>query len=448
MRVVLVSYTFPPVGGAGVGRVLKLSKFLPEHGIEPVVLTAANPSVPVQDPGLARDLPPDLEIHRVRTLEPSYRMKRAAWRERAAREASGGRAALRQRAIGLAAGLARRALVPDPQILWQPAARRALTRLLQSPSPPEVVLISGPPFSQFTLAPRARKAGAQVILDYRDEWSTYREIYEMSGRLRERPAASLEHSLARTASAITTATEGFRENLLGQISGLDPARVITIPNGFDPDDIPQPLPEPPRERFVLTYAGTMFRLTRPSGLLAALRRLHEREPSLAELLEVQVIGRVVDTEAAAFEGSDRLGVRRLGYLSKDETMRALAASHMTLCLLDDAPGAERVYPAKIFELMAIGRPCLTIAPPGMLAELASRHRLGPVAHPRDAASIANILAGALHAFRDGRYRARSEAVEIERYHRREQAAAFAEVIRRVARRAPATPRYPRIVASR
>jgi glycosyltransferase involved in cell wall biosynthesis len=439
MRVVLVSYTFPPVGGAGVGRMLKLCKFLPEHGIEPVVLTAANPSVPVQDPGLARDLPPDLEIHRVRTLEPGYRLKRAAWRERAAREASGRPGALRQRAVGLAAGLARRALVPDAQILWQPAARRALTRLLRSPRPPEVVLISGPPFSQFTLAPRARKAGAAVILDYRDEWSTYRKVYEMSGRLGDGAAATLERSLARTASAITTATEGFREHLLSQISGLEPSRVITIPNGYDPDDVPQPRPEPPRDRFVLTYAGTMFRLTRPAGLLAALRRLHEREPALAQLLEVQVIGRVVDTEAAAFEDSERLGVRRSGYLGKHETMRALAASHMTLCLLDDAQGAERIYPAKVFELMAIGRPCLTLAPPGMLAELASRHRLGPVAHPRDAASIANVLASALHAFRDGRYQASSDAIGIERYHRREQAAAFAEVMRRVAGQNPAEP---------
>ena len=36
--------------------------------------------------------------------------------------------------------------------------------------------------------------------------------------------------------------------------------------------------------------------------------------------------------------------------------RALAASHMTLSLLDIMPGAERIYPAKTFELMTIGRP--------------------------------------------------------------------------------------------
>ena len=35
MRALIVSYAFPPVGGAGVQRVLKLVKYLPAHGIEP-----------------------------------------------------------------------------------------------------------------------------------------------------------------------------------------------------------------------------------------------------------------------------------------------------------------------------------------------------------------------------------------------------------------------------
>ena len=43
LRVLLVSYSFPPVGGAGVQRVVKLAKYLPHHGVWPAILTAANP---------------------------------------------------------------------------------------------------------------------------------------------------------------------------------------------------------------------------------------------------------------------------------------------------------------------------------------------------------------------------------------------------------------------
>jgi len=68
--------------------------------------------------------------------------------------------------------------------------------------------------------------------------------------------------------------------------GLDPGHVRVIPNGYDPDDFPQDLPAPPKDRFVVSYAGTVFKLTSPPGLLAAIRLLREREPTLAKLLQV------------------------------------------------------------------------------------------------------------------------------------------------------------------
>ena len=79
-RALVVAYAFPPVGGAGVQRVSKLAKYLPLHGFTPQVLTVANPSVPLTDESLARDLPADLEIIRARSLEPGYAAKKVAWR--------------------------------------------------------------------------------------------------------------------------------------------------------------------------------------------------------------------------------------------------------------------------------------------------------------------------------------------------------------------------------
>ncbi|HLK35258.1 MAG TPA: hypothetical protein VKU41_00810, partial [Polyangiaceae bacterium] len=61
MRALIVSYSFPPVGGAGVQRVLKLAKYLPAYGITPALLTVENPSVPVRDASLERDVPLGLE---------------------------------------------------------------------------------------------------------------------------------------------------------------------------------------------------------------------------------------------------------------------------------------------------------------------------------------------------------------------------------------------------
>jgi hypothetical protein len=122
LRALIVSYVFPPVGGAGVQRVLKLVKYLPEHGVQPTVLTARDPSVPLQDMSLARDVPASLPVVRARTFEPAYSAKKLAW-QAAADGHTGGFAGLKRQALALA----RRFLVPDPQLLWLPAAHLALT---------------------------------------------------------------------------------------------------------------------------------------------------------------------------------------------------------------------------------------------------------------------------------------------------------------------------------
>ncbi|HKY11769.1 MAG TPA: glycosyltransferase, partial [Gaiellaceae bacterium] len=261
------------------------------------------------------------------------------------------------------------------------------------------------------------------------EWVTYRTTYEMMGRAAAAVGPALERTILRSAHAVTTATEAFRDRLLADFPFLDPSRVYAIPNGYDPDDFPLERPAPPTDRFVLTYAGTIFKLTSARGLLGALRRLHRDEPSLARSLEVHFYGRIVDTELDAFAGSEQLGVVRHGYVDKGEVTRAIAASHMALCLLDDVPGVERIYPAKIFELMALGRPCLTLSPEGALTHLVRAHQLGPVIAPRDEVAIAAALAAALRRFRAGTWSIDAQATGIERYHRRALAGEFAAVFR-------------------
>jgi glycosyltransferase involved in cell wall biosynthesis len=436
LRALLVSYSFPPVGGAGVQRVLKLTKYLPHHGVVPRVLTVSNPSVPVLDPSLEKDFPPGLEVLRARTFEPGYAMKQAAWTSLSENGAGAPRKPrLAKRLVNSAvkrlSGVVKELLVPDPQILWQPAAQLEAAKALFTGDRTDVVFISGPPFSQFLLAPLARLRGkTALVLDYRDEWSTYRSTYEMmGGRLTALAGDPLEAALLKLAHAVTTATEEFRANLLGRFRFLDPARVFAIPNGYDPDDFPGGLPDPPTDKLVLSYAGTVFKLTSARGLLRAVRRLHAKEPELAKLLSVRFMGRIVETELDSFEGMEALGVRRLGYLEHGTVLRELSASHRVLCILDDVPGVERIYPAKIFELMYLGRACLTLSPPGALTRLVATHHLGDVLAPRDEEKIAAYLEEKLRAFKAGARAEKPSAVGIERYHRSRLAGELADVMR-------------------
>ena len=440
LRALVVSYAFPPVGGAGVQRVLKLVKYLPSHGVTPAVLTVENPSVPIHDESLQRDIPQFTEILRAPTFEPSYTAKRMAWT--AAAEAAPGFLARGKKQL---VKLGRKLLVPDPQVLWLPRAGLALGARLASPKADDVVFISGPPFSQFLLAALGRlRPRTAVVLDYRDEWTTTQGVYEMGGSARG--SAWLERAILRSAHAVTTATDAFRSELLARFDFLDPSRVHAIPNGYDPDDFPTPLPSPRPDRFVLTYVGTVFRLTSARGLVDAVRLLHAREPELAKLLEVRFIGRIVETETSYFEDTAALGVQRLGYIEHAEALAELARSHAVLCLLDDLPGASRIYPAKIFEIMYLGRPCLALTPEGALADLVRHHALGDVIHPRDTEAIYAALSRRLRSFRDASApaldAADTHAVDIDRFHRQRLAGEFARIFRAAADAARAADTQP------
>jgi glycosyltransferase involved in cell wall biosynthesis len=423
VRVLVISYSFPPVGGAGVQRVLKLVKYLPQSGVVPTVLTSREASVPTLDASLEHEVPESVEILRARTLEPRYAKKDIAWQSSARKGASPF-----PRATAALVSLARRLLVPDPQVLWLPAAGGLLVKRLASKHADDVVFISGPPFSQFLLAPLARlRTGTALVLDYRDEWTTTSSSYEMSSS--PRAAMALERFALRRAHAVTTATEAFRTSLLERFPFLDERRVTAIPNGYDPEDFCGELPSPPSDRFVLAYVGTVFRLTSARGFLAGLRLFHAREPALAAHLEVRFAGRIVPTEADAFEGTEALGVRRLGYLEHRSAICELAKSHAALCILDAVSGVERIYPAKIFEIMRLGRPCLALAPPGSLADLVRQCRAGEVVAPRDAEAIALLLERWLRRFRANPTAFHAAPVGIERFDRRRLARVFAACFR-------------------
>jgi hypothetical protein len=239
--------------------------------------------------------------------------------------------------------------------------------------------------------------------------------------------------LVRAAHAITTSTDGIRQAHLRRFPALDPERVRAIANGYDPEYLAEAgaaaESEPPGDRFLLTYAGTVFALTSARTFLEGLRRLHAREPELARLLEVRFFGRIVETEVGSFAGTEALGGRCFGPIEHERVVAELRRSHAALCLLEERPGSERIVPGKIFELMSLRLPTLVLAPQGALQEMATRHRAGDVLPAHDAEGVAATLERYLRSFQNGSWSRRSEAVDVERFDQRALAGDFARVLR-------------------
>ena len=70
-KVLIITYYWPPSGGAGVQRWLKFTKYLCELGLEPHVVIPSNPNYPVIDTSFEKDLENlDIKIIKIPIWEP------------------------------------------------------------------------------------------------------------------------------------------------------------------------------------------------------------------------------------------------------------------------------------------------------------------------------------------------------------------------------------------
>jgi len=365
-KVLIVAYSFPPVGGAGVQRPAKFVKYLRDYGWEPLVLTVENPSVPVADESLLKDIPEGVKIFTARTLEPSYTAKQGL-----ARSQGGFLARVKSAVKKLVLHL----LLPDVQVLWWPALTIRLISVIRAEKP-DCLFVTAPPFSSFVpVVAIGRVFRVPVVVDFRDEWSFSRQNWEnaqksiLSGFI----DSMLERFVVNRASAITVASPYYQSSLAKQYrNSLN--KIHTITNGYDPDDFDGMDLVKSRKSdsgiFTIVYTGTVWRATSLEPFCNGIRILYETDPDVASRIKLKVIGRIVPDEMVIV---DRLRkyiiVETIDYVPHEMIFPEIASADLLLLTLSDLPGADKIIPGKTFEYLASPVPVLAIVPDGVTSEM-------------------------------------------------------------------------------
>ena len=383
MKVLLVTMYFPPAGGGGVQRSLKLAQYLPVLGIETHVLAPEDPKWVHRDPELL--VPTQAWVHRVRYLGP--RARKPAEELRAADGL--------ERALVQAQVTARRLLVPDASVTWNLTAIPAAIRLARGEGI-DAVLTTSPPGSVHFVGAAVQKAtGARWLADLRDPLVANQHRRADTTATRARQAAN--ERLARLVVGRADAVSCVSEAIADEVRTLEPRGIVrTIPNGCDFDDFAG-LEYRPGSRFRITHTGSFFGKRDPKPFLRALR------DSGLDVV-ARFVGDFRSTDREWAEGlalGDRLEL--VEYAPRTESLRLQRDSEALLLLVPDAGGRGRgVLSGKVFEYLAAGRPILAVVPPdGAAAGLIRETGAGVVVAPDDVDGIRDALAGLYTRFTNG-----------------------------------------------
>ncbi len=398
--VLIISYFFPPVGGAGVQRVTKFVKYLGEFGWEPLVLTTKNPSVPLFDETLLKDIPETVRVYKARTLEPGYAAKQAV---SAATDPGRKSKSIKVFLKGLLRKVANSLLQPDPQILWLPSAIRLGNTIIKEQKP-TAIFVSAPPFSSLLIAAfLARKSGIPLVLDYRDEWDISNSVWENKrmGKISLAAQRMMQNYAIRSASALVATTSLSTEALSSKTKLLEVVEKIDVRciyNGFDATDFPnvhehEHEHERISDKFVISYVGTLWNLTSIEPLIMAIQQLSESEQELAENLELVVAGRrTAEQEEVLCSMANTAATLTIhDYLDHSSAIDLIRRSDCLILLLSNMDVASRVVPGKLFEYFATTNPILAIAPEGEVWKLMDDYPESLCADPTDIAAISNFL---------------------------------------------------------
>ncbi len=383
MKVLLVTLYFPPAGGGGVQRPLKLAQYLPALGIETHVLAPDDPKWIHRDDDLRP--PTQAWVHRARYLGPRGR--------KPAEELHGRRGLARLAAHARLAS--RRLLVPDENVSWNLTAIPAAIRIARKEGI-DAVITTSPPASVHLVGAAVRKAtGARWLADLRDSVVAHphRRAESAAVRAKERVDEAVARLVARQADAISCVSDA----IAAEARALGPrGPLVTIPNGCDFDDVAG-LEYTPAQRFRITHAGSFFGKRDPRPFLQA---LHDSK--------LDVVARFLgDFRSADREWAERLGLgdrlELIPYAPRATSLALQRDSEALLLLIPEASGRGKgVLSGKVFEYLAVGRPILAAVPPdGAAAALVRETGAGVVAPPDDVDALRAALAALHERFRNG-----------------------------------------------
>ena len=400
----MLAYFFPPLGGGGCQRTLKLVRYLEPSGWRATVVTTRDQDYWILDPSLAEEIPATTEVRRVGGLTGGKVVRAFSRAGVPVQEVQGPRRAGPMRFLR---SLQRWTVLPDSYRAWAHAAERDAHERIGAGGVDAIWTTSSPESAHLAGLALQKRHRLPWVADFRDPW-VGRVTYRPPTPWHDARHRAMERRVVSSADRVTLVSEAMVALYRARYPSIDPSRFLYLPNGFDPDDWRradrerEARPADASRRFVVLHAGQLAHRPTVRTLLEAARRLFERDPSAREEMRLCFTG---GNEEIGPRERERYGLEgALEFTPSQPHIRSLVTmrSASVLALLGHGGSADSLlYTGKIYEYLSSGRPVLAILDEGPAAELIRSTGAGVVVASGDVEGALGALREYLAAFRAG-----------------------------------------------
>ncbi|NQV38589.1 MAG: glycosyltransferase family 4 protein [Candidatus Marinimicrobia bacterium] len=363
-KVLIITYYWPPAGGPGVQRVLKFVKYLPEFGIQPIVLTTAEGDYPAIDNSLENEIPDSVKVFYACGWEP-YKLYRKFTNQMSDEKipvailADNENISFRKR---FANWIRLNLFLPDARrFLIKPFVKKGIEIIKNENI--DLIITSSPPHS-FQIIGKKLKERTKLpwVADFRDPWT---KIFYYQNQKRLKVAEIIDNYYERKILASTDILITVSNSFLNQFTtSKAPAIASVIYNGFDEDDFSflEEKMTIKSDTYTIMYYGNMMNNQVCKGFIQAFKNAIDRYKNHINI-SLNIIG-VIHHEFKSIVNKYNVqsNVKYFDYLDHSKLLKKASEANLLLLIINKVPDNLGILPGKLFEYLGYGLPIIGIGP--------------------------------------------------------------------------------------
>jgi len=348
-KVLVITYYWPPSGGAGVQRWVKFIKYFKNQNIDPYIISVDPDfaSYPVIDKSLINDIPENTNVYLTKTNEPYSIYKKINNNQTPyAGFANEGRPNFLQKIARFVRG---NFFIPDSRKGWNDFAYKKAVKVLEKENIDTVITTSPPHSTQLIGLKLKETLNIKWIADLRDPWT---DIYYYKSMLHtkwaKRKDLNHEKAVIEKSDKIVVVSDSIKQLLINKSNLIQESKIHVIPNGFDEEDFSVSSTNK-NNKFLLSYVGT---ITKDYPLDSIKKSITNLNINLEFTGKADHPTKHLLNEIAGFNN----------HVKHKESINLLLASDMLLLVIPKIANNKGILTGKLFEYLGARKPILCIGP--------------------------------------------------------------------------------------